>query len=481
MRGLVVQRIVVVERRTPRPGAPIPANEPRSIPPARMRLVTLGRQHATSGAARPASAIDGTPPVSPNLVRDVPGERQVGRNTLETLLFRGLSTPIALVLVIVQSRFLAPSGRGTFVLVVLTVTILSRLLGQLGLAVTTRLRERELEVRHLVYRAFALAIALGIVGGVLVVVSGGLTDAIGAELALIAALALVPNVLWQTVSGVLLGLARVRIWNYVQGLSPLLTLAGMLVLVVALGGGVRAALVAWTLAHVLTAAFALVVARDLWLPVGPQPILDEHGRTILRLALLLGAVQVVNLIGYRIELFILEWYEGVAAVGVYSIAMQAAEALWLVPAAIATAITGPAVHDDERDASRLVGRSALKGLVYTAGAAAIVGGAAPFLIPFLFGHDFEGAARPLALLLPGIVAYAPVTVLVVYLSLRHGRPNLSLAVAVVAMVVTTVLSLLLIPRYGAEGAAGASALGYVAGAGLAWLLFSRLSRQARRG
>ncbi len=447
--------------------------------------MSLEPQRATSGAARPAPAIDGTPPVAPNLVRPdavhgVPGERQVGRNTLETLLFRGLSTPVALVLVVIQSRFLAPSGRGTFVLVVLTVTILSRLLGQLGLAVTTRMRERDVEVRQLVHRAFGLAAALGVVGAALVVVSGALTDAVGTELALIAALALVPNVLWQTVSGVLLGLARVRVWNYVQALAPLATLAGMLVLVVGLGGGVRAAVAAWTLAHVLTAGFALVVARDIWLPVGPQPLLDEDGRTILRLALLLGAIQVVNLIGYRIELFILEWYDGVAAVGVYSIAMQAAEALWLVPAAIATAITGPVVHDDEHDASRLVGRSALKGLGYTAAAAFVVGIAAPFLVPLLFGEEFDGAARPLALLLPGIVAYAPVTVLVVYLSLRHGRPKLSLAVSVVAMVVTAVLALLLIPRYGAEGAAGASALGYGAGGALAWLLFTRLSRQARR-
>ena len=437
------------------------------------------------GAARSAPGVDFGPPVSPNLPRpdlgdDVPGGKRVGRNMLETLLFRGLSTPVALVLVVVQSRFLAPSGRGTFVLVVLTVTILSRLLGQLGLAVTAQLREREVEVRHLVHRAFALAAALGLIGGALVVGLGASTDAIGWELALIAALALVPNVLWQTVSGVLLGLARVRSWNYVQALSPLLTLAGMLVLVVGFGGGVRAAVVAWTLAHVLTAGFALVVARDIWLPIGPQPLFDEHGRTILRLALLLGAVQVVNLVGYRIELFILEWYDGVAAVGVYSIAMQAAEALWLLPAAIATAITGPAVHDDEEAASRLVGGSALKGLAYTAGAAVVLGLAAPFVIPLLFGEDFDGAARPLALLLPGVVAYAPVTVLVVYLSLRHGRPNLSLAVAVVAMVVTTALALVLIPRFGTEGAAGASALGYAAGGILAWLLFGRLARRSRR-
>ena len=423
-------------------------------------------------AARPSPGADATPPVTPT---EVPGERQVGRNTVETLLFRALSTPIALVLVLIQSRFLGPSGRGTFVLAVLSVTILSRLLGQLGLAVTARMREREVELRHLVHRALGLAVVLGGIGAG---VATGVAVATGVEteIAVIAALALVPNVVWQIVSGVLLGLARVRAWNYVQALSPLLTLVGMLILVVALDGGVAAALLAWMLAHVLTALFALAIARDTWLPVGATPILDRHGRTILALALAMGAVQVVNLIGYRIELFVLELFEGVDAVGIYSIAMQAAEAMWLVPAAIATAITGPVTHDDEQDATALVRRSALKGLAYTAGVAVVVGAAAPFLIPVLFGDDFAPATRPLALLLPGVVVYAPVTILVVYLSVRHGRPNLSLAVALLAAGVTAALSFALIPPFGASGAAAASALGYVAGALLAWALFLRLSR-----
>ena len=164
-------------------------------------------------------------------------------------------------------------------LVVLTVTILSRLLGQLGMAVTNRLQECGAEVRPLVHRAFVLGALLGGLGrgarrrlG-----RGDARDRI--ELALIAAAALVPNVVWQTVSGVLLGLARVRLWNYVQALSPLLTLAGMLVLVVALDGGVRAALVAWTLAHFLTAAFALVVAREIWLPLDVPRRSTTHART----------------------------------------------------------------------------------------------------------------------------------------------------------------------------------------------------------
>ena len=433
----------------------------------------------TAAAVRPAPAIEGTPPVAPNLIRrpDVTGARDVGKNTLETLLFRGLSTPIALVLVVIQSRFLEPSGRGRFVLVVLSVTILSRLLGQLGIAVTNRMRSKDVELRSLVHRALAIALLLGLGGGALVVAWGAVTDGVGARLALIAALALAPNVVWQTVSGVLLGLARVRVWNYVQALSPILTLVGMLVLVVGLGGGVEAAVVAWAAAHVLTATFALAVTRDVWHPPDVPPVLDAHARVLVRLALVMGAVQVVNLISYRVELFILEAYEDVARVGIYSIAMQAAEAIWLVPAAIATAVTAPVVHESDAGAARLTRRSVGKGLLYTSGVAGAVGIAAPIVIPLLFGDDFSDAVRPLWLLLPGVVAYAPVTILVVFLSARLGRPHLSLIVAVAGLVVTTAAALVAIPRYGASGAAIASTIGYAAGGLLAWLLFERLARR----
>jgi O-antigen/teichoic acid export membrane protein len=424
--------------------------------------------------------MEAAPPVDPTLgrSREIPGARDVGRNTIETLLFRGLSTPIALLLVVIQSRFLEPAGRGEFVLVVLSVTILSRLLGQLGLAVTSRLQTvPATEVRPLVHRAFLIGALLGAAGTAVIVAWGAVAPGIGAAPAAIAAAALVPNVVWQTVSGVLLGQARVRLWNYIQALSPLLTLVGMLVLVVALDGGVDAAILAWTLAHFLTAAFAVVAARDLVMPVDVPPFLDRHGRTILRLALVMGAFQVVNLIGYRVELFLLEYYDGVAAVGVYSIAMQAAEALWLIPAAIATAITGPVVHEPETDAVRRVSKAALRAVLYAGIAAVVVGVVAPFLIPLLFGDAFDGATRPLLFLLPGVVAYGTVTVLVVYISLRRGRPRLALTVSVAAMLATIAAAVPLIGEYGKTGAAAASAVGYLVGAALAWGLFVRLARR----
>jgi O-antigen/teichoic acid export membrane protein len=449
---------------------------------APMRALGSGAPPATVDATSNEAAASATPPVNPELVRapEVARAKRVGSNVLEILAFRVLSTPLALLLVVLQGRFLEPSGRGRFVLAVLTVSIFSRLLSQLGVAVANHMGQKDWdtppELRPLAQRALGIAAGLGLLGSLAIVGIGELTPSVGTRAAAIAAAGLAPNVLWQTASGILLGLGRIRAWNYIQLASPLLTVAGTLVLVVGLGGQVDAALAAWTAAHVLTCALALYLMRDVWLPLGRPSLVDGVSQTLVRLALAMGGLQVISLVGYRAELFVLEAIEGVGAVGVYSVANQAAESMWLMAAAIATAITAPVVRDREDEAVELIERSLVKSLLYTAGVGAIVAITAPFVIRYALGSGFAAARTPLLLLLPGAVAYAPVQILVVYLSVRRGRPRLALLAGLVAMVVTVAASVPLIEAFGASGAAGASAIGYACGALVAWALFRRLVR-----
>jgi O-antigen/teichoic acid export membrane protein len=132
---------------------------------------------------------------------------------------------------------------------------------------------------------------------------------------------------------------------------------------------------------------------------------------------------------------------------------------------------------DDAGAAHLIARSSFKALWLAVVIAAGVGVIAPFLIPAAFGHEFKDAVVPLELLLPGVVLYAPVTVLVVYLSVRRGEPWWSLIVAVASLAVTLGSALLLIPGHGANGAAEASSIGYAAGGVIAWGLFVWLRRR----
>src|SRR5436190_17636579 len=125
--------------------------------------MALRHDIGTTGV-RPGGSIGVAPPVTPNLAPrpELAAARGVGRNTLETILFRGVSTPLALAFVVVQSRLLEPEGRGEFVVVVLGATIVSRLLGQLGVAVTSSRRSARTSIVGLTRRALVLGIAAGV-------------------------------------------------------------------------------------------------------------------------------------------------------------------------------------------------------------------------------------------------------------------------------------------------------------------------------
>jgi O-antigen/teichoic acid export membrane protein len=421
-------------------------------------------------------AMDMAPPASPNMVR-APEAKGIRENFVETLIFKGLASPLALVLVVLQSRYLHTSGRGSYVLVILSVTILTRLLGQLGYAVTNRAQKQDAQLRPLVQASFAIGIVLGLLGTGAIIAWGAASADIGLKVSAIAAAALIPQVVWQGVCGVLLGLNRVRMWNVIQTLPPVLSLVGVLVLVVGLKEGVTGAVLAWTLSHFLTALFALVATRFVWVPMPWRKMLDLFNLPLAELALTMGAVQVVNLIAYRAELLVLNHYRNVNEVGVYSISVQTAEMMWLIAGSLATAMTAPCLHESEDEAAKLVRKSAAKTLVYTTVVAVVVGAFVPYAFGPLLGSSFDGASTPLRLLLPGVTIYAPVTIFVVYLSVRHGRPHLSLAVSVLGLVGTVIAALILIPRYGASGAALSSTIGYAVGAALAWVFFERLRRE----
>ena len=72
-------------------------------------------------------------------------------------------------------------------------------------------------------------------------------------------------------------------------------------------------------------------------------------------------------------------------------------------------------------------------------------------------------------------AYAPVQILVVYLSVRRGRPRLSLLAGLTSAVVTLAFAIPLVQAFAESGAATASAIGYACGSVVAYVLFRRLA------
>jgi O-antigen/teichoic acid export membrane protein len=105
--------------------------------------------------------------------------------------------------------------------------------------------------------------------------------------------------------------------------------------------------------------------------------------------------------------------------------------------------------------------------------------AATFLIPALYGPEFEGAITPAHIILVGL-AFEGIAAVITAFLYGIGRPGLNSWGMAAGLAVTVVLDVLLIPPFGAIGAATGSAVAYATSA-LALVAFFRwVNRPERR-
>ena len=403
-----------------------------------------------------------------------PSRRRVGRDAAATLAFRTGSLPFTFAITIITSRLLLPTGRGAFVLALLTVTLAATLLGNVGVAATHELARKEHDEHIVVGQSLSITVALGLIGMlVLFPIDVALADQGFRRVAFVAA-GLPAVLVIQTLSAALVAVGRLAFSNFLQFLLPVVTLGGMFVFVYWLDRGTTGAVVAWVVAQTAVAVVGLVGARSLWWPVKLRALPPGRILAMLLLGLRIGLVNLVSVLNYRIELIVLQVDHGLAQVGLYSLATSLAELLWIVSGAIATATIAPvvAVHSDE-EAAIITARSVRWALITTAICAVALGIGSWFLIVPIFGTYFESSIHPLILLLPGVVAFAPGTVIAVYFSMRRGQTKYPLGICLVSLAVTGVLALLLVPGHFGVGAAVACSAGYIVGMVLGLWWFAR--------
>ena len=175
----------------------------------------------------------------------------------------------------------------------------------------------------------------------------------------------------------------------------------------------------------------------------------------------------------RLDQILTAYLASQATVGVYAVAVNASEILFYLPAAAATAILPLAArahagHRPQQVAGAF--RSVAMLTVAAVAAAAVLG---PLLLPLVFGAPFEASIAPFLLLLPGTAGYLALAVFSNAL-LASGAPGRSSVGAIASVLVTVVLDIVLVPRYGAEGAAAAASAGYIVGGVSSLLLFRAL-------
>ncbi|HSL33753.1 MAG TPA: polysaccharide biosynthesis C-terminal domain-containing protein, partial [Candidatus Limnocylindrales bacterium] len=176
---------------------------------------------------------------------------------------------------------------------------------------------------------------------------------------------------------------------------------------------------------------------------------------------------------FRADAFIVNALAGVRATGVYSVTSGLAETLWYIPNALGVVMFSRAV-DPNADAGRtaaVLTRTTLAVSLVLAIPAALLG---PRFVRFVYGPSFADAGVALRLIIPGVVAYSVVAILSRYLTGR-GRPGTGTLVLLLGLATNVAANLVLVPRFGINGAAAASSLSYGLTAVVILVVFLRVS------
>jgi len=214
------------------------------------------------------------------------------------------------------------------------------------------------------------------------------------------------------------------------------------------GGGLRAAVIVYAATDV---ASALAVSRVCAGRLDRAAHALDSPRFGLRHTVPLAVTAVVGTIYYRVDVWLLAILGQSQAVAPYSVAYRLFEGVML-PATAVAAFAIPAMARRGRRSSveqvrRLVGVS----LLMTVPTAVIVYFAAPTIVRVLFGPGYGNAVGPLRVLMVGAGASAVAAVL--FAARVIGHRGLLVQVSVGALALNVCANILVIPRYGGEGAA----------------------------
>jgi len=171
---------------------------------------------------------------------------------------------------------------------------------------------------------------------------------------------------------------------------------------------------------------------------------------------------ILAFVNNRADMLLLGFFIGPVAVGIYAVAVNLVEKLWLFSGAVSTVLLPRLSQLSNDEAKRnlltpLIARWSLWITLVAALAFAVLGN---LIIGVFFGDAFLEAYSVLVWLLPGVVLGSCSMVLANDMAAR-GRPDLNLATSWVSVTINITGNIILIPQYGLQGAAGATSFAYV--------------------
>ncbi len=410
------------------------------------------------------------------------GLKRLAGNTAVTLGRQIMAGILQLISAVIVARSLGPDGNGQYAVALLLPGMLATFLN-LGISPATVYYLGAGKVDT--FTAFRTIIRLGsiialtglMLGAVCILYFGERWFPNVPYYVLWITLALFPFVLFQTfLSSIFQGLQNFKVFNLLLLAPPAIFL--ILLLTMAIFSVVRLeyVLFACLVSNIIMVCTSLFTIREeIDLNTG-SIIQSNYSKQVISYGLRAHLSNILAFVNYKADIFLINLILNPAAAGIYVVAVQIVERLWLVSQSVSTVILPrlSELSSDEESRKQLTPFMCRMVLAVTLVLALLLGSLAYPLVVTFFGGAYAEAIKALLLLLPGIIAGSGARVLANDIAAR-GRPELNMYFSAIVVAVNVIGNILLIPKFNLSGAAIATTIAYIVNFILRLIVYRNIS------
>ncbi|MFC1806778.1 polysaccharide biosynthesis C-terminal domain-containing protein [Candidatus Omnitrophota bacterium] len=405
----------------------------------------------------------------------------ITRGTVLLLGTRAVIILISIATSAIIARYLGPSGKGVLALLV-TINALAWQFGNIGLPSANVYFVAK--NRELLSKIVANSLWFGVTGAGAAVFFISLLYIffhkiilvdIRFPLLLISLLSLPAFFVSYLLSNILWGMQKVKVVNKLNLLNSALFLISAITVCLLLKQGITGIVIANLTVYYIC---ALVYMLYLKMPEKIDCFFDK--KLFLNMRGYAARSYISCLLGFLIiksDIFLVNFFLGSSATGVYSIDVAFADMIYILPATIGALLFPKiAAGSNTMELTQRISRHLIFIMLIICIFAGIL---SKFAIRFIYGEMYLGAITPFYWLLPGIFCLGIGTLFMNDLAGR-GQPPIVYIAPGISLLLNILLNLIFIPRYGVTGAAITSSLAYGLMAILTIWYFIRLTGTSLR-
>lgn len=395
---------------------------------------------------------------------------------------QGIALLLGLVLTILIARTLGPQGQGIYSLAILLPTLLTTFLNLgIGTSAVYYTNLNVFSLNSIVKTNVLLALALSgisfIAGTIMIVFFSDVFFSGVPRNLLFFILLVTPIMFLNTVlQTIFQGKQDFKSFNVILLGGQLINLLVAFIGLFIFSYGIGAALLAYTIGQAVSLIFILYLLKKKHHVEFTKGILDKgYIKKSLNFGLKSHLSNILAFLNYRSDILLLSFFLNPVAVGLYTVAVNIVERLWIVSNSISTVLFPKiASLDNDEKKNQLTAFISRQSFLITIVISIFLVFLSQPIIILLFGEEYRESVPVLLWLLPGIIS-GSVSKIIANDFAGRGKPELNLYVSIVTVSLNILLNILLIPRFGINATAFSSSATYTLNLMIKLILFKRMT------